>query len=72
MTRAEITNLILWRENPFAIQTKEVMIMASQKCPVCDWEIKDGGVKVTVGGKEITVCCDDCAKEAIAKHEAMK
>lgn len=46
--------------------------MASQKCPVCDWEIKEGGVKVTIGGKEITVCCDDCAKEAIAKHEAMK
>jgi len=43
--------------------------MAEQKCPVCDWEIKDGGVKVTVGGKELTVCCDDCAKDAIAKHE---
>jgi len=43
--------------------------MTAQKCPVCDWEVKDGGVKVTVGGKEITVCCDDCAKEAIAKHE---
>ena len=43
--------------------------MAAQKCPVCDWEIKDGGVKVTVGGNEITVCCDDCAKDAIAKHE---
>jgi hypothetical protein len=24
---------------------------------------------VTVGGKELTVCCDDCAKDAIAKHE---
>ena len=43
--------------------------MAKEKCPVCDWEIKDGGVKVTVGGKELTVCCDDCAKEAIARHE---
>lgn len=30
-------------------------------CPVCDWEIKDGGVKVALGGKEIVVCCDDCA-----------
>ena len=44
--------------------------MSAQKCPVCDWEVKDGVVKVTVGGKEIAVCCDDCAKEAIAKHEA--
>lgn len=44
--------------------------MASLKCPVCDWEMKDGGVTVTVGGKEITVCCDDCAKAAIDNHEA--
>ena len=27
--------------------------MENTKCPVCDWEIKDGGIKVTVGGKEI-------------------
>jgi ribosome-binding protein aMBF1 (putative translation factor) len=51
------------------ISNSREVIMAEQKCPVCDWEIKDGGVKVTVGGKELTVCCDDCAKDAIAKHE---
>ena len=44
--------------------------MAAQKCPECDWEIKDGGVLVSVGDKQLLVCCDDCAKEAIAKHEA--
>ena len=38
--------------------------MKTKKCPVCDWEIKDGGIKVKVAGKEITVCCDDCAKKA--------
>jgi ribosome-binding protein aMBF1 (putative translation factor) len=38
--------------------------MKSTKCPVCDWEIKDGGIKVNVAGKEITVCCDDCAAKA--------
>ncbi len=38
--------------------------MQTKKCPVCDWEIKDGGIKVTVGGKEIVVCCDDCAEKA--------
>jgi hypothetical protein len=43
--------------------------MATLKCPVCDWEITDGGVKVTVAGKEITVCCDECATQAIADHE---
>ena len=44
--------------------------MATQKCAVCDWEIKDGGVLVTIGDKQLLVCCDDCAKEALAKHEA--
>ncbi|HZV06758.1 MAG TPA: hypothetical protein VE999_16875 [Gemmataceae bacterium] len=38
--------------------------MKTKKCPVCDWEIKDNGIKVKVGGKDITVCCDDCAKKA--------
>jgi ribosome-binding protein aMBF1 (putative translation factor) len=38
--------------------------MKTKKCPVCDWEINDGGIKVTVGGKELTVCCDDCAQKA--------
>jgi hypothetical protein len=37
-------------------------VMKVEKCPVCDWEIKDGGIKVQVGGKVITVCCADCAK----------
>ncbi len=39
--------------------------MKTKKCPVCDWDIKDAGIKVKIGGKEITVCCDDCAKKAV-------
>ncbi len=38
--------------------------MENKKCPVCDWEIKDSGIKVMVGGKEITVCCEECAQKA--------
>jgi ribosome-binding protein aMBF1 (putative translation factor) len=45
----------------------EEIEMKTTKCPVCDWEIKDGGIKVKVAGKEITVCCDDCAKQAQAE-----
>jgi ribosome-binding protein aMBF1 (putative translation factor) len=33
------------------------------KCPVCDWEIKEAGIKVKVGQTEVTVCCDDCAEK---------
>lgn len=38
--------------------------MNTTKCLVCDWDINDGGIKVKVGGKEITVCCDECAQKA--------
>ena len=38
--------------------------MNTTKCPVCDWDINDGGIKVKVGGKEITVCCDECVQKA--------
>ncbi|MCC6677798.1 MAG: hypothetical protein IT436_11685 [Phycisphaerales bacterium] len=37
------------------------------KCPVCDWEIKDKGVKVKSGGKEVTVCCQECADKLKAQ-----
>jgi hypothetical protein len=39
-------------------------LMATKKCPVCDWEIKDAGIVVKAGDKQLTVCCDDCAKKA--------
>lgn len=35
--------------------------MKIDKCPVCEWDMKDGGLKVKVAGKEITVCCEECA-----------
>ena len=40
--------------------------MNTNKCPVCDWDINDGGIKVKAVGKEITVCCDDCAEKVEA------
>jgi ribosome-binding protein aMBF1 (putative translation factor) len=38
--------------------------MKSKTCPICDWEITDAGIKVVVEGKEIVVCCEDCAQKA--------
>lgn len=37
--------------------------MDPNKCPVCDWDIHEGGITVTVAGKTVTVCCDDCANK---------
>lgn len=37
--------------------------MKTIKCPVCDWEIQDGGIQIEAGGKKIMVCCEDCASK---------
>lgn len=36
----------------------------TRKCPICDWEIKDGGKRVRVGDRFVVVCCDECAAKA--------
>ena len=40
--------------------------MKIKKCPVCDWEIKDGGKTVKVENSSVVVCCDDCAEKVKA------
>ena len=35
------------------------------KCPVCGWDIVDGR-EVRVGGRTVTVCSDECVREATA------
>jgi hypothetical protein len=37
--------------------------MQTKTCPVCGSDIKGNGVQAKVGGKEVTVCCSQCAKE---------
>ena len=36
------------------------------KCPVCDWENKDKGLRVKSSGKEVVVCCQECADKVKA------
>ena len=38
--------------------------MKTQECPVCGMDFEDKGVKVKVGGKEATVCCEEWATKA--------
>ena len=40
-----------------------------QKCPVCDWEIKNPseGVAVQSDGKKVVVCCKECADKLEAQ-----
>jgi hypothetical protein len=48
----------------FGFLQKGIVMEKTSKCPVCDWEIKDGGINVQVEGKEVTVCCEECADKA--------
>jgi ribosome-binding protein aMBF1 (putative translation factor) len=43
--------------------------MAMETCPVCGWDMQDGGIKIKVAGRELTVCCDACAEKARAEAE---
>jgi YHS domain-containing protein len=43
--------------------------MQTKTCPVCGSDIKGSEVQAKVGGKEVTVCCSQCAKE-IQEHPA--
>jgi YHS domain-containing protein len=52
------------RLETFILPNRRGRLMKTKKCPVCDWDIKDAGIKVTVGGKELVVCCDECAQKA--------
>ena len=50
------------------VQTRKEKRMKTLKCPVCDWEIKDGGKAVkTKDSAEVVVCCDDCAQKLKAE-----
>ena len=41
--------------------------MADKTCAACDYKLDGNAIQVTVGGKTVEVCCDDCAKKL---HEA--
>jgi hypothetical protein len=35
--------------------------MKENTCAACDYELDDNAVSVTLGGKTVEVCCDECA-----------
>jgi hypothetical protein len=35
--------------------------MNENTCAACDCELDDNAVSVTLGGKTVEVCCDECA-----------
>jgi hypothetical protein len=35
--------------------------MSENTCAACDYELDENSVTVTLGGKTVEVCCDECA-----------
>jgi ribosome-binding protein aMBF1 (putative translation factor) len=52
---------------------QEKKTMAERTCAACDYPIEGDAIKVSIGGKTVEVCCDECAqklKEAAASPTA--
>jgi hypothetical protein len=44
-------------------------VMAKNTCAACDCELEASSIiKVTIGGKTVEVCCDDCARRLKEAH----
>ena len=42
--------------------------MAAKTCAACDCALDAHPVSVTIGGKTVEVCCDDCAQKLKEAH----
>ena len=45
-------------------------IMKTKTCAACDCELDATAIKVTIGGKPVEVCCDDCAVKLKEAHSS--
>jgi hypothetical protein len=49
--------------------------MAEKTCAACDCDLNGSSIRVTLGGRTVEVCCNECAqklKEAHASAAAAK
>jgi hypothetical protein len=37
--------------------------MAEKTCAACDYKLDENAIKVTIGGKTVEVCCEECAQK---------
>jgi hypothetical protein len=42
--------------------------MPEKTCAACDCPLDANSIKVTVGGKTVDVCCDECAQKLNEAH----
>lgn len=46
--------------------------MVEKTCAACDCKLDDSGIKVTIGGKTVEVCCDECAQKLKDGHSSAR
>lgn len=45
--------------------------MAETTCAVCDYPLDENAIQVTIGGRSVEVCCEECAQKLrTARDEA--
>jgi hypothetical protein len=42
--------------------------MKANTCAACDYELDANAIKVTVGGKTVEACCEECAQKLREAH----
>jgi hypothetical protein len=50
------------------VGTREEDHMAKGTCAACDCALDGNAIKVTIGGKAVEVCCDECAGKLQEAH----
>ena len=46
--------------------------MAEKTCAACDCALDAGAIKITIGGKTVEVCCDECADKLKEAHASAR
>ena len=44
--------------------------MAEQTCAACDYPLDENAIQVTIGGRSVEVCCEECATKLREAHGA--
>ncbi len=46
--------------------------MSEKTCAACDCALDAGAIAVTIGGRTVEVCCEDCAQKLREAHASTK
>ena len=46
--------------------------MAEKTCAACDCKLDESAIEVTIGGRTVEVCCDECARKLKDRHASSR